>query len=168
MRKAVRRRQTKPRLAHLAIASGHHLLRHGGDHLSAHHFALRRPIAPHPRSRLAGQIASDGQNQNAVLLQLRRDFPRRCRGDEHSKRNESGVHPAPGLVHVHDPDASMLSVPRARRPGLRVPDSNAELDGRFAVPRCSCELHPYSPLWQAHSLPRPPRPEPLPTQGLDR
>ena len=168
MRKAVRRRQTKLRLARLAIASGHHLLRHGGDHLSAHHFALRHPIAPLPRSRLGGQTASAGRILNAVLLQPRHGFPRRCRGGGRSSRNESGVHPALGLVHVHDPDASMFWVPRARRPGLRVPDSNAELDGRCAVPRYSCELRLYSPQWQAHSWPRPPRPEPPPTRGLDR
>ncbi len=168
MPKAVRRRQTKLRPVRLAIASGRRLLRHGGDHLSANHLVLRRPIAPLPRNRLAGQIASAGRIRNVALPQRLRGFPRRCRGDGRSSRNESGVHRALGLVHVRDPAASMFCVPRVRSPGLRVPDSNAGRGGRYGVPRYSCERRPCSPRWRVHSWLRPPLPEPLPTRDLDR
>jgi len=168
MPKAVRRRQTKLRPVRLAIASGRRLLRHGDDRLSAHHLALRRPIAPLPRSRSAGQIASAGRIRNVALPQRRRGFPRRCRGDGRSSRNESGVHPDLSLVRVRDPAASMFCAPRVRSPGLRVPDSNAGRGGRYGVPRCSCELRPCSPRWRVHSWLRPPLPEPLQTRNLDR
>ncbi len=168
MPKVVLRPQTTQRPVRLATWSGRHLLRHGGDRLSVHRSALRRPIAPLPHSRSAGQNASDGRIRNVASPQRRRDFPRRCKGGGRSSRNESGVHPAQGLEHVHDPAASIYCATRVRSPGLRVPGSIAGPGGRCGVLRCSCERRPCSLRWRGRSSPPRLLPESLPTRGLHR
>jgi len=168
MLKVARRRRTTQRPVRLATASGRRLLRHEGGRLSAHRSALPRPISPLPRSRSAGQIASDGRIRNVALPQRRRGFPRRCRGGGRSSRNESGVHPDLGLAHVRYPTASMFFARRVRSPGLRLPGSNAGQDGRYGELRCSCERRPCSLRWRVHSSLMPPLPGSLPTRGLHR